>query len=311
MRIVFFGTPELAVPSLSALHDRHELSALVCQPDKPVGRSRRLAPPATKVFAIEQGIPVHQPAKLNDGAFEAWLREQAPEVCALVAYGRLLKQPLLDVPPHGFINVHPSRLPAYRGPAPIQGALLDGLDETAVTIMQVDAGMDSGPILLQEPLAIDRADNAGTLTEKAGVLGAAMLVRALELLEAGELVGTPQDDSAATYTKLLDKKDGRIDWTQSAETIHNLVRAATPWPGAQTLLQSKPIRLLVAAVIDETPGGAPGELVLVDKTSLHVATGRGVLDVRTLQAAGKNAMTAKEFLNGARLQAGDRFESIA
>jgi methionyl-tRNA formyltransferase len=310
MRIVFFGTPELAVPTLAALHQHHQVTAAVCQPDKPRGRGKTPESPPVKRFAEEHRIPVVQPAKLNDGAFETWLRDQAPDLCALVAYGRLLKQPILDVPAHGFLNVHPSKLPAYRGPAPIQGALLDGLTETAVTIMQLDAGMDSGPILLQEPLPIDPDDNAGTLTEKAGELGAKLMLEAIALIEAGHAAFTPQNDADATYTKLLEKKDGRIDWSQTAARIHHLIRAATPWPGAQTQLNGKPIRILRSRVIDDT-AGAPGEVVQADRSGLHVATGGGQLAILELQVAGKSPLGFVEFLNGARIAPGARFESLA
>lgn len=311
MRIVFFGTPELAVPTLSALHQHHQVAAAVCQPDKPQGRSKTPVPPPVKVFAETHGIPVNQPAKLNDGTFETWLRDQAPELCALVAYGRILKQPILDVPPHGFLNVHPSELPAYRGPAPIQGALLDGLTETAVTIMKLDAGMDSGPILLQKPLPIAEDDNADTLTEKAGELGAKLMLQAIDLIERGEAVYTPQDDSSATYTKLLHKKDGRIDWSQPAERIHNLIRAATPWPGAQTQLNGKPIRILKSRIAEDGINASPGEVVRADRSGLVVQTGRGALEIVELQFAGKAPLSAAAFLNGARITTGTRFESLA
>lgn len=310
MRIVFFGTPELAVPTLSALHQHHQVTAAVCQPDKPRGRNKQLAPPPVKVFAESIGIPVVQPGKLNDGQFEVWLKEQAPDLCALVAYGRILKQPILDVPRHGFLNVHPSRLPAYRGPAPIQGALLDGLSETAVTIMQIDAGMDAGPILLQAPLRIEDDDNAGTLTEKAGELGARLMVEAIALVEAGNAQFVPQNDADATFTKLLEKKDGRIDWSQPAADIYNLIRAATPWPGAQAQLAGKPIRILKSRVIDTTAAAPPGEVIQADREGFHIATGRGALAVLELQAAGKSPLSFTEFLNGARITPGARFESI-
>ena len=160
MRIVFFGTPELAVPSLNQLMGKHHIVAVVCQPDKPVGRKKQLQPPATKVWAEERGIAVTQPQKLNDGTFEEWLKQQQPDVCVLVAYGRILKQPILNIPTHGFLNMHPSLLPKYRGPSPIQSAVLAGEDETGVTIMRLDAGTDTGDMILQETIPIDSSDTA-------------------------------------------------------------------------------------------------------------------------------------------------------
>lgn len=310
MRIVFFGTPELAVPTLAALHELHDIVAVVCQPDKPRGRSATPEAPPVKRFAQANGMELTQPTKLNDGTFEPWLRQQSPDLCALVAYGRILKQPILNVPRHGFLNVHPSKLPAYRGPAPIQGALLDGLSETAVTIMKLDAGMDSGPILLQEPLQIADEDNAETLTAKAGELGARLMVEAIARIERGEASYVPQDESQATYTRLLDKKDGRIDWTQTARRIHNLIRAATPWPGAQTEFAGKPLRILKSAVHAKRHSAAPGEVVRADKSGLCVATGEGTLEILELQVAGKNALNAQTFLNGARIVPGMRFEMV-
>ena len=305
MRIVFFGTPELAIPSLAALQDAHDVVALICQPDRPQGRSKTLVPPPTKVWAEAHGVPVHQPTKLNDGVFEAWLREQKPDVCALVAYGRILKQPILDVPPHGFLNVHPSRLPKYRGPSPIQTAILEGEQETAVTIMRLDAGMDTGDILLQEDLPIAPDDTTATLTEKAGDVGARLLLRAVGLIERGEATFTPQDDSAATYTRMFTKEDGHIDWSVSARQIVNRIRAAIPWPVAFTHWRGNPLRLHSARAVDEQPNGPPGTVTRAEGDELVVATGEGTLCVLQLQTPGKRVMTAGEFLRGNPLRPGD------
>lgn len=305
MRIVFFGTPELAVPSLAALHTAHDVVAVVCQPDRPQGRSKTPVPPPTKVWAEAHDIPVHQPTKLNDGAFEAWLRAQRPELCALVAYGRILKQPILDVPPHGFLNVHPSRLPRYRGPSPIQTAIMEGEQETAVTIMRLDAGMDTGDILLQQDLAIAPDDTTATLTEKAGALGARMLLQAVGLIERGEARFTPQDDSAATYTKMFTKEDGRIDWSASAQRIVNRIRAAIPWPVAFTLWRGQPLRIHQADAIDERPNASPSTVIRAKGDDLVVATGDGALRILQVQAPGKRVMTAAEFLRGYPMRPGD------
>lgn len=308
MRIVFFGTPELAVPSLKALAARHEVVALVCQPDRPKGRSGKPAPPPAKLAAVELGIEVHQPVKLNDGAFEAWLRERRPELCALAAYGRILKQPILDVPPKGFLNVHPSLLPKYRGPSPIQSAILNGETETGVTIMRLSLEMDSGDILLQRRVAIEPDDTTATLTDRLAEMGADMLVEAVELLETGRAVFTPQDHARATYCKRFEKSDGAIHWAGPARELHNLVRAAVPWPVAYCRFRGATLRIHQTEVLDAPPGAAPGTVVRVEKDLLAVAAGDGLLSIRVLQLPGKRAMPAAEFLRGHPIRPGERFE---
>ncbi|HEO72045.1 MAG TPA: methionyl-tRNA formyltransferase, partial [Candidatus Hydrogenedentes bacterium] len=286
MRLVFFGTPELALPSLRAVAERYDVRAVVCQPDKPQGRRRELRPPPVKAWALEHDIPVVQPSELNDGAFEAWLREQAPDVCPLAAYGRILKQGILEVPPHGFINVHPSLLPKYRGASPIQTAILEGETVTGVSIMRLDAGMDTGDIVLQREMAIAPDDTAGTLTEKLAGLGAELLVEALDLIASGKAVLFPQDDSRATTTRPFEKADGRIDWTQPAEHIHNLVRAMNPWPVAHCLLEGEVCRIHKTEVLDEPAEAEPGVVVRVEKDRVVVAAGEGCLAILVFQAPG-------------------------
>ena len=216
MRLVFFGTPEIAVPCLSAVTHGHDVTAVVCQPDRPKGRGKKLIAPPVKVWAQEHGLTVHQPAKLNDGAFEVWLKEQAPDICVIAAYGRILKEPILAVPPHGFINMHPSLLPKYRGPSPIRSALLNGDEATGVTIMRLTMEMDAGDILLQEETPVDPAENAVTLSERLSVLGGGMLVKALGLIESGDAEFTPQDHEKAEFCKLFEKSDGQIRWEAPA-----------------------------------------------------------------------------------------------
>ena len=311
MRIVFFGTPELAVPSLAALAGRHAVAAVVCQPDKPQGRSAKLVPPPAKVWADGHGIPVVQPTKLNDGTFEAWLRQQAPDLCALAAYGRILKQPILNVPRHGFLNVHPSLLPKLRGPSPIQTALLQGLTATGVTIMRLDAGMDTGDILLQEEAAIAPDDTTASLMERLARQGADMLLRAIELVESGAAVFTPQDHAQATVSRMYSKDDGRIQWASSAADIHNLVRAAVPWPVAHCLFRGEIHRIHRTAVLNETAEAAPGTIVRVEKDRLVTATGNGLLAILEIQRPGKRAMSVREFLLGCRVADGEAFSDCA
>lgn len=310
MRVVFFGTPELAVPSLAMLAERHEVAAVVCQPDRPQGRSSRLVAPPAKAFAVERGIPVAQPEKLNDGRFEAWLRGQAPDVCALAAYGRILKQPILDVPAQGFLNVHPSMLPRHRGPSPIQTAILEGDAVSGVTIMRLDAGMDTGDILLQREEAIRPKDTTASLSERLGRLGAELLIEGLALLAEGRAVFRPQEHRLATVSKIFDKAAGRIQWQQPARNIGNLIRAAIPWPVAHCLFEGQVCRIHEAEETAECGGAAPGVVTSVEKDRVVVATGKGHLALLAIQMPGKRVVTMAEFLRGHALGVGSRFESI-
>lgn len=314
MRIVFFGTPEMAVPSLSALAERHEVAALVCQPDRPSGRGKSLTPPPTKAWALEHGIPVAQPAKLNDGTFEAWLRDQSPDVCALTAYGRILKQPILDVAPHGILNMHPSLLPLYRGPSPIQSALINGETETGVTIMRLSLDMDAGDILIQERIDIDPEETGETLTNRLAALGGQKLCEAVDQIAAGSARFAEQDHSRATYCRLIEKRDGQIDWTKSARRIHNLIRGAQPWPTAQTLFNGQVFKILKSQVIDHSPqsnGVQPGTIEEVQKDRLLVRAADATLAILHLQAPGKRAMPVADFLRGFAMHAGQRFENFS
>ena len=311
MRCVFFGTPELAVPSLEQLAAAHEVTAVVCQPDRPKGRRGKAVPPPVKLSSEALGIAVHQPTKLNDGAFEAWLGEQAPELCAVAAYGRLLKQPILDVPQRGWLNVHPSLLPRLRGPSPIASAILEGDAETGVTIMRLILEMDAGDIVLQERTPIGPEETAPELGARLAETGARMLAEAVNQIASGTATFTSQDNPKATYCKMLAKEDGRIRWTEPAAKIHRLVRAAMPWPTAQCLLEGQVCRIHKAAVLDAPADAPPGTIVSVDKDRVHVATGEGQLALLVFQAPGKRAMPMGDFLRGHALKPGDRFEEHA
>ncbi len=308
MRIVFFGTPELAVPSLEGVARAHEVAAVVCQPDKPQGRSNKLVPPPVKVWAEEHGIAVAQPTALNDGTFERWLRDLQPDLCALVAYGRLLKQPILDIPHHGFLNMHPSLLPRHRGPSPIQTAILCGDTETGVTIMRLDAGMDTGDMLLQERAPIAPDDTTASLTERLASFGAELLVRGIGLVASGEAVFTPQDPAAATVTRRYEKQDGRIRWAASAREIHNLVRAAVPWPVAHCMFHGEVCRIHKTAPLDELTSAEPGVVMRVERDRIVVAAGSGALAVLEVQVPGKRAMAVSDFLRGHSVAAGESLE---
>lgn len=310
MRIVYFGTPDLAVPGLAAVSLRHEVTGVVCQPDRPKGRSKKLVAPAVKVWAVAHGIEVHQPLKLNDGSFEAWLRGHEPDVCCLAAYGRILREAILDVPRHGFLNIHPSMLPKYRGVSPIQTAVLHGEERTGVTIMHLDAGIDTGDILLQESAAILPEDTSGTLTARLGELGADLLVRGLDLVERGEAVFERQDDSQATHTEFFKKEMGRIEWSKGAWEIHHQVRATHPWPVAHCLFRGAVCRIHRSAVVEGACGAAPGVVTDVEKDRFVVATGDGQLAVLVFQAPGKKAMPVGDYLRGQKLSVGESFEGL-
>lgn len=310
MRVVFFGTPELALPSLDAVARQHEVAAVVCQPDRPQGRSGRPVPPPTKQWADAHGVAVVQPTKLNDGSFETWLRERAPEIGVLVAYGRILKPAILNVPRHGFLNMHPSLLPRHRGPSPIQTAILCGDEKTGVTIMRLDEGMDTGDILLQREAPILPDDTTGSLSERLAVLGAGLLVDALDLVARGEARFIQQDDTQATVTRLYEKKDGQIVWSAPARDIHNLVRAAIPWPVAHCRFSGETCRIHKTDVSNEPANDSPGTVLSVERDRITVATGAGRLSILALQMPGKKTMTTAEFLRGHAVRPGDRFEDL-
>ncbi len=310
MRIIFFGTPGLALPSLKAVAAAHEVTALVCQPDKAQGRSKKPVPPPTKVWAEEHGIEVSQPVKLNDGVFEAWLRGQAPEVCVLVAYGRILKQAILDVPPRGFLNVHPSLLPRHRGPSPIQTAIFEGDSETGLTIMRLDAGTDTGDTLLHEAIPILSDDTSESLAAKLAEVGAELILDALNLLESGAAVFEKQDGSLATHTRMYTKDDGRIHWNMRATDIHNLVRAFVPWPVAHCGFEGETVRIHETRVVDLPVDKPPGTVLRVNRDDIVVATGEGALAISTIQTPGKRAMPMADFLRGNTVEVGDLFEDV-
>ncbi len=310
MRIVFFGTPEIALPCLEAVSAHHDVCAVVTQPDRPKGRSGKPAPPPVCTWAREHGLPVHQPVKLNDGTFEAWLREQAPELCVVAAYGRLLKQPIIDVPPQGYLNLHPSLLPRWRGPSPIRTAILEGDAETGVTIMKLVLEMDAGDILVQKRTPVGPDENAVELSARLAQLGAEAMLEGLTQVENGTAEFTPQDPGAVTVCSIFEKEDGRIRWEQPAQRVHNLVRAALPWPVAHCLFRGEVFRIHRTALTDRPAGAEPGIVTAVEKDRMLVACADWQLTVLEIQAPGKRAMAAGDFLRGSRVAPGERFEDI-
>ena len=315
MRVVFFGTPGFAVPSLRALvGEGFDVVAVVTQPDAAQGRSRStLIPPPVKVAAVAEELLVLQPAKPTDPAFLQRLRELEPQVGVVVAYGHILRPALLALPPRGMINVHPSLLPGLRGPAPVEWALIRGHEMTGVTIMQLDAGMDSGPILHQIPHRIDPDVTAGELSAHLAEMGAQALIETLALLEQSDVPPqpVPQNEARATYAPKLTRETARIDWSKDARAISGLIRGLDPRPGAWTELKGKEIKFFSPKVMETPfPGtGAPGEIISAD-TSLVIATGPfkdlggGSVEILEVQPAGKERIPAGEWLRGARVTTG-------
>ncbi|MFO0512445.1 MAG: methionyl-tRNA formyltransferase [Gammaproteobacteria bacterium] len=309
MRIVFAGTPEFAVPPLAALvASRHQVVGVLTQPDRPAGRGRRVEHGAVKEFALAHGLPVAQPVTLRTAEGRAPLAAWGPDVMVVVAYGLILPPEALALPRFGCLNIHASLLPRWRGAAPIQRALLAGDPETGVAIMQMDAGLDTGPVLLERRVTIGPDEDSPALHARLAALGAAALLEALDGIEAGTLTPQAQSAEGATYAAKLDKSEARIDWREDAAAIARRVRALRPWPVAETLLHGEQVRLHRARALPDAaapaagaaPSAAPGALLGLEDDMLVVACGRGRLGILELQRAGRRSMTAREFANGLR-----------
>ena len=296
MRIVFMGTPDFAVPSLQALIDAgHEVCAVYTQPDKPQGRKQILTAPPVKTLALEHNIPVYQPQTLKNEDEQAQLRALAPEVIIVVAYGKLLPKAVLDIPPHGCINVHGSLLPRWRGAAPIQWAVIAGDKKAGVTTMQMAEGLDTGDMLLTYETEVGARETAGELFDRLAQAGAELLVRTMAQLDT--IVPTPQDDSQSCYAHMLDKQMAVIDWTKSAHEIDCLIRGLNPWPVALTTLDGARLKVYAAQPVDGK--GKPGEVLVSDaKKGLIVACGAGALALEEIQLVGGKRMKSADFLCG-------------
>ncbi|NBV20687.1 MAG: methionyl-tRNA formyltransferase [Proteobacteria bacterium] len=302
------GTPDIACPSLQALATTPDFQVVgvVVQPDKPKGRDLKLQPPPVKELALRLGLPVLQPERARNEAFLQLLRELRPELVAVLAYGQILPQALLDIPTHGCLNVHTSLLPRWRGAAPIQWAILEGDAESGVTIMRMDAGLDTGGIVATRATPIAPEDNSQTLHDRLATLGAELLVQTIPRYVSGELPPCPQPAVGVTYARKLAKDDGRLDWSQPAQVLHHRLRAFTPWPGTFTFLPAQPKPLLLKVWrADLAPGsGQPGEVLAADKTGIVVACREGALRLLEVQKEGSRRMTAAEFLAGHPLAPG-------
>jgi len=302
------GTPEIAGESLRALvqSDRFQILAVVCQPDQPQGRGLKLQAPPAKRIALREKIAILQPARASDENFIHELRALQPDLIIVTAYGQILPQSILDLPRHGCLNVHASLLPHYRGAAPIQWAILGGETETGVTIMKMDANLDTGDILTQEKTPIFPADDAPTLHERLGRMGAALLLKTIPEWVAGNVRPRPQPFEGVSYAPKIRKQDGRIDWNQPAEAVRNRVRAMVPWPGAFTFLPAEPRPHLLKIWKAETiaQSGFPGQVLSADKNGIVVGCGVGGLRVVSLQREGGRRLSAAEFLAGHPLEPG-------
>lgn len=300
------GTPDFAVPSLRALVDHgYEVVGVFCQPDRPKGRGHKLAACPVKELAQSAGIPVFQPERIKREEGVAMLKSCAPDLCVTAAFGQLLSQEILDIPPLGTINVHSSLLPKHRGSAPINWSIIKGDPVTGVTTMFTDKGMDTGDILLTRETPIGSAENAGELTDRLAVMGAQLLIETIRALEAGTLARTPQDHAAATYEPKMDKELGRIDWSKSAQELDWLVRGTTPWPGAFTTLGEQTIKVFELDILDGPASGAPGEIVAADaKRGLVVSCGDHDVALAQIQMPGAKRMNAKDYLRGHTMETG-------
>ena len=312
MRVVFLGSGSFAIPSFEALVEAgHEVLALVTQPDKASGRGRELTPPPLKKVAEARGMRVLQPRRIREPECEAALLALAPDVQVVVAYGQILPRSVIEIPPHGTVNVHGSLLPRLRGAAPIQWAIERGLEETGVTTMLIDEGLDTGPILLARPTKIGPTETAGELEPRLARLGAEVLVDTLRGLRSGALRAQPQDPGQASHAPLIRKEDGRLDWTRRADALARRVRAFDPWPGTHARIAGRGLKVLRARVEDgRAHSDEPGTLLRLERDGILVACGESTaLLLLEVQPESRRAMEAFAFATGARLAAGARFDS--
>lgn len=305
MRIVFMGTPDFAAAILKRLIDTgRNVVGVFSQPDKPVGRKQIIMPTATKALAMEHNIPVYQPAKLRDGTALEIMKELAPDLVVVAAYGKILPKELLDIPPLGNVNVHGSLLPKYRGSAPIQWSVINGDKVTGITTMYMAEGMDTGDMIMKFELPIGEDETAGELFDRMAELGAESIEKTLELFDKGEVKAEPQNEEEATYAPMLKKEMGEIDYSKTAEEIHNLARGLNPWPMAYTFLDGKSIKIHEA-------GSAEGffgeEGTLLDEKRFIVGCKNGAVEFITVQPEGKNKMSGADFIRGRRLEKGTAF----
>ena len=315
LRIVFLGTPEFAVPSLDMLVEQgHDVCAVITQPDRPKGRGHKMIAPPVKQRALELGIPVYQPRRVREEEFLQVVRELAPDMAVVFAFGQILPQAFLDIPRYGCVNIHASLLPMYRGAAPIQWVIIDDQKETGVTIMQMDAGLDTGDMLKKLVVPIAEDETGGSLHDKLMLAGGPLLLETMQEIEAGTVVAEPQSGETC-YAAMLDKALGNVDWTISADRIERLIRGLNPWPSAYTRWNGKTMKLWKANVLSgqmeasSKEAYAPGTVVSLDG-GICVQTGDGILQITELQLEGKKRMDAAAFLRGAHVAVGDMLTQV-
>jgi methionyl-tRNA formyltransferase len=310
LRVVFFGTPAFAVPTLEALlRSRHRVVGVVTQPDRPRGRGQKISDMPIKQHAAEAALPILQPARMKDEAFMAAVGALDADLGVVAAYGKILTDDLLRMPRLGMINVHASLLPRYRGAAPVHRAIIEGERETGVTIMRVVKALDAGPMLATVRRPIGPAETSDEVERDLAQLGASLLVSTVDALADGAVTEVPQDEAASTYAARLTKDEGAIDWSKSAVQLHNFIRGLHPWPHAFTHWQSKRVIVLRSEPLVDNAGALPGTITHAAADDLRVATGAGTLRILEMQAEGKRPMTARDFLAGHRLTPGERFGS--
>lgn len=299
VKIIFFGTPEFSVPAFRFLIENgYQILAAVTAPDKPVGRKKILTPPPVKTFAQQNNIPVFQPVSLKkDADFLKQFKELKPDICVIVAYGKIIPKDYLDIPKYGFVNIHPSLLPKYRGPSPIQSAILNGEKETGVTIMLADEETDHGPIINQLKSNISKLKTFKEISQELSELGAKLLIETLPGYIDGAIKPKPQNHSEATFTKMLQREDGKINWSQSAEQIYNQIRALNPEPGTWTLWNNQTLNITEAEILLASVNLSPGQVQIIDN-KIAIATSAGYLILKSLQLEGGKKIDAKSFLNG-------------
>jgi methionyl-tRNA formyltransferase len=299
-KIVFMGTPDFSVPSLKALIETQNVVGVVTQPDRPAGRGQQLKSSPVKVVAEAAAIPVYQPKSLRKEAAAEPLREWNPDVIVVAAFGQILRPHVLELPPHGCLNIHASLLPRWRGASPIQHAIMAGDAESGICLMQMDVGLDTGPVFTCRATPISADDTAAALHDRLSEIGAALMRDSLDDILAGKLIAQPQNDTLSTYAPMISKENGRLDWTKSAVELDRQIRAMTPWPGAFTTWQGSVIKILKASPGSKTTTLAPPGFVLydADERVTTVATGSGSLILETIQLAGKKAMSVADFIRG-------------
>ncbi len=299
LNIIFAGTPEFAVPALEKLlHSEHKILAVLTQPDRPAGRGQHVQASPVKVLAEKNNIPIFQPATLKDNAIQEEIKKLNPDIIIVVAFGMLLPEAVLGIPRLGCINIHPSLLPKWRGAAPIQRSIEAGDIETGVTIMQLDKGMDTGDILLQEKMALNNTENSFEAHNLLSQLGATLLLKTLDLFENKKIKLIKQNNQAATHAKKIEKSEAIINWKKSALEINNKIRAFNPWPICTANFQNQLIKIFEAAALNQKTNALPGTLISVSKNSFCIATGDGILEIKSVQLPNKKRISAADFIHG-------------